>query len=139
MPRIDAKEKVTGDAIYGQDIYLDGMLFARVKRSEYPHARIMGIETARARRLKGVAAIATAEDIPGTNIVKLLDNDQPALVPVGGRIRHVEEPVALVAGPTAWTLVDGLVPRVGPLPEPLPRWIEPGSRSWKVPGHLGLV
>jgi CO/xanthine dehydrogenase Mo-binding subunit len=44
--------------------------------------------------------VATAEDIPGKNTIYLIEEDQPALVPIGGRIRHVDEPVALVAAPS---------------------------------------
>ena len=41
--------------------------------------------------------VVTADDIPGENIVSLIDDDQPVLVPVGGEIRHQAEPVVLVA------------------------------------------
>src|SRR6186713_98321 len=52
-------------------------------------------------RVDGEAKVrGTAEDIPGRNTIYLIEEDQPALVPIGGRIRHVDEPVALVAAPT---------------------------------------
>ena len=41
--------------------------------------------------------MVTADDIPGVNIVSLISDDQPVLVPVGGEIRHREEPVCLLA------------------------------------------
>ena len=37
--------------------------------------------------------VVTADDIPGENVVSLIDDDQPVLVPVGGEIRHQAEPV----------------------------------------------
>ena len=60
--RIDARERVTGKATYSGDIYLAGMLYARVLRSPHPHARIRSIDTSRAAALPGVKAILTHEN-----------------------------------------------------------------------------
>lgn len=57
IPRIDAYERVTGQAQYAADIQLPGMLYARVLRSPHPHARIVGIDTSKAEKLPGVKAI----------------------------------------------------------------------------------
>ena len=59
VPRIDAYERVTGKATYTRDIRLPGMLYARVLRSQYPHARIRSIDTAAAEALPGVRAVVT--------------------------------------------------------------------------------
>lgn len=56
-PRIDALERVTGQARYTEDIQLPGMLFARVLRSPYPHARVRGIDASAAEALPGVRDI----------------------------------------------------------------------------------
>jgi len=48
-PRIDAIERVTGRAMYTRDVHLPGMLYARVLRSQHPHARITAIDVAKAR------------------------------------------------------------------------------------------
>jgi xanthine dehydrogenase molybdenum-binding subunit len=56
-PRIDALERVTGQANYTEDISLPGMLFARVLRSPHPHALVRSIDTSRAEALPGVMAI----------------------------------------------------------------------------------
>jgi xanthine dehydrogenase molybdenum-binding subunit len=55
--RIDAYERVTGQAQYTGDIQLPGMLYARVLRSPHPHAKILSIDTAKAERLPGVKAV----------------------------------------------------------------------------------
>jgi xanthine dehydrogenase molybdenum-binding subunit len=55
--RIDAYERVTGQAQYTGDIQLPGMLYARVLRSPHPHAKILSIDTAKAERLQGVKAV----------------------------------------------------------------------------------
>jgi CO/xanthine dehydrogenase Mo-binding subunit len=56
-PRMDAYERVTGQAQYTGDIQLPGMLYARVLRSPHPHARIVSIDPARAEKLPGVRAV----------------------------------------------------------------------------------
>ena len=56
-PRIDAYERVTGQAQYTGDIQLPGMLYARVLRSPHPHAKIVSIDASKAERLPGVKAV----------------------------------------------------------------------------------
>ena len=56
-PRIDAYERVTGQAQYTGDIQLPGMLYARVLRSPHPHAKIVGIDTSKAEKLPGVKTV----------------------------------------------------------------------------------
>jgi xanthine dehydrogenase molybdenum-binding subunit len=56
-PRIDAYERVTGQAQYTGDLQLPGMLYARVLRSPHPHAKIISIDTSKAEKLPGVKAV----------------------------------------------------------------------------------
>ena len=64
-PRIDAREKVTGTAVYADDIQFgNALLFARIKRSPHPHALIKKIDVTKARELPGVKAIVTGDDFP---------------------------------------------------------------------------
>ena len=95
LPRVDALEKVKGAAVYAGDIYMDGMLFARVKRAEHPHARITSINTSKARRLKGVAAVATAKDIPGEKTFGTVIQDNRPIA--DDRVRYLGDAVAIVA------------------------------------------
>jgi len=60
--RIDTLQRVTGGAKYTNDIYLPGMLYARVLRSPHPHARIRKIDLTKALALPGVKAILTHEN-----------------------------------------------------------------------------
>src|SRR5689334_18432030 len=62
--RHDGVDKVTGRAIYGADVQLPGMLYGRVLRSPYAHARMKSIRTERAAALEGVKAVVTAADLP---------------------------------------------------------------------------
>src|SRR4029079_591804 len=64
LPRVDAKERVTGQAIYPADLALPGMVHAKLLRSPHAHARIARIDTSRAAALKGVLAVVTAADFP---------------------------------------------------------------------------
>jgi 4-hydroxybenzoyl-CoA reductase subunit alpha len=62
VSRIDSMPKVTGETKYSADLYLPGMLYAKVVRSPYAHARILNIDTSRAEKLPGVRAIITGKD-----------------------------------------------------------------------------
>ena len=61
-PRIDGLQRVTGRATYSADVQLPNMLYARVLRSPHPHARILGIDVARALAAPGVKAILTHQN-----------------------------------------------------------------------------
>jgi CO/xanthine dehydrogenase Mo-binding subunit len=64
VPRVDGLAKVTGEAIYTADIYMKGMIHGRILRSPHPHAKILNIDSSRAKRLPGVRAIVTGADTP---------------------------------------------------------------------------
>jgi xanthine dehydrogenase molybdenum-binding subunit len=93
-PRIDAYERVTGQAQYTGDIQLPGMLYARVLRSTVPHAKIISIDTSKAEKLPGVKAIIHQGNtqIPwssGGHTHKRFIFNNP--------VRYVGDPVAAVA------------------------------------------
>src|SRR6188508_3515830 len=94
--RREGPAKLTGEAKYADDLVFPGAWFGATIRSTQPHARLLGIELDDAFDWKRIVVV-TADDIPGENIVSLIDDDQPVLVPVGGEIRHQAEPVALIA------------------------------------------
>jgi len=98
--RPDAVAKVTGEAIYTDDIHFAGMLHARVKRAMVPHAIVHRIDILRAKALPGVAAVLIADDIPGEVNHGLVIYDWPALVGVGERVRYVGDAIAIVAAET---------------------------------------
>ena len=56
-PRVEGEAKVTGRARYSYDVRLPGLLYARVLRSPYPHARVGRVDTARALALPGPAFV----------------------------------------------------------------------------------
>ncbi len=93
LPRVDAEEKVKGSAIYCTDLRVPGMLYGKALRSELAHAKILNIDTAKARRLPGVKAIVTGRDIPYRQ--GLIIRDEPFIA--RERIRYCGEAVAAVA------------------------------------------
>jgi selenium-dependent xanthine dehydrogenase len=98
--RPDAVAKVTGKALYTDDLSFPDMLHARAKRAMVPHAIVKRLDVSKARVLPGVAAVLTAEDIPGDHNHGLVIYDWPAIVGVGERVRYVGDSVAIVAAET---------------------------------------
>ena len=98
--RPDAVEKVTGEAVFTDDLRFDGMLFAAVKRSGVPHAFVRSIDIKKAQAAPGVVAVLTAKDIPGEHYHGLVIHDWPILVGVGERVRYVGDAIAIVAAET---------------------------------------
>jgi CO/xanthine dehydrogenase Mo-binding subunit len=97
--RTDVLEKVLGTTAYGQDFWMEGMLYSGVLRSPHPSARILSIHTTAAERLPGVHAVMTAQDIPGQKLYggpTLLDH--PVLADTV--IRYAGQAIALVAAET---------------------------------------
>jgi len=80
--RVDARDKVTGDALYSGDLTPPNLLFGRVLFSGRPHARMTLIDTSAAEALSGVVAVLTAKDVPA-NEYGLGVNDQPVFVGLG--------------------------------------------------------
>jgi len=117
--RPDAVEKVNGSAIYTDDITFEGMLHARVKRAMAPAARVVKIDTSKAKTLPGVVAILTAADIPGEHNHGIVIYDWPALVGVGEDVRTVGDALAIVAAETrqiATQALDLIEVELEPLP-----------------------
>jgi CO/xanthine dehydrogenase Mo-binding subunit len=99
VPRDDGIARATGRTKFVADLSFPGMLIAAVVRSPYPHARIVSVDVAEAVAVPGVAAICTARDIPGRNVVHVVNDDQPLLA--DGVVRYIGEPVAVVAADSA--------------------------------------
>lgn len=94
VPRVDAHEKVTGAALFADDLQFGpGLLYARIKRSPFPHARITRIDVSQARALPGVKAVVTGEEYPGYIGLYLKDRH----IFCRDRVRYVGDPVAGVA------------------------------------------
>ncbi|PKO06803.1 MAG: aldehyde oxidoreductase [Chloroflexi bacterium HGW-Chloroflexi-3] len=98
--RPDAIAKVTGQAIYSDDIQYEGMLHARVKRAMIPAGILTELDISEALALPGVQAVLTAKDVPNAKTHGLFIKDWPVLVDIGGPIRYVGDAIAVVAADT---------------------------------------
>ncbi len=115
-------EKVTGAAKFTDDFTFPGMLIARTLRAEYPHAKILKIDTAAAKKLPGVHAVLTHEDIPGEKYHGLVNYDWPALAI--DKVRYMGDPVAVVAADTE-EIADTALKLIKVDYEPLPAVTDP--------------
>jgi len=101
VPRKEGREKVTGRAVYVDDLSFPEMLYGVTVRSSVPRGRIRNIHFE-----SGIAwsefTIVTAKDIPGKNCIALLIEDQPCLA--DEFVNHPEEAVVLLAHPDKYLL-----------------------------------
>ena len=95
LPKVDAAAKVTGRAIYADDMLLPRTLHCRILRSPHPHARILAIDTSAARRMPGVQAVITGHDLPVKFGILPVTQDERALE--HEKVRYVGDPIAAVA------------------------------------------
>jgi CO/xanthine dehydrogenase Mo-binding subunit len=121
VPRVEGPDKLTGTALYTDDIVVPGAWFGATVRSAEAHALLVAIEPD-PRFDWSQVVLVTAADIPGENVVSLIDDDQPALA--ADEIRHVAEPVALVAAPDP-ELARAACQHVLVRTEPLPAVLDP--------------
>ena len=95
LPKVDASAKVTGRAIYADDMLPPRTLHCRILRSPHPHARILSIDTSAARRIPGVLAVITGADLPVKFGILPVTQDERALE--HEKVRYVGDPIAAVA------------------------------------------
>lgn len=93
--RPDGHSKVTGTLKYLTDLSFPNMLFGKILRSPYPHARILSIDTEKAEKLAGIHAVLTYKDVPGMNRFGIIIPDQPVFCE--DKVRYVGDAVAAVA------------------------------------------
>lgn len=118
LPRVDGVAKVTGRARYLDDLDVPGVWHGATVRSQVAHGVLEALDRDPAFDWSQVV-VATAADIPGANVVRLIEDDQIALVPIGGRVMHVDEALAVVAAPTralARAAAQAVKPRIRVLP-----------------------
>jgi CO/xanthine dehydrogenase Mo-binding subunit len=101
VQRVDARAKVTGEALYPGDISMPRQAYMKILFAQRPHAIIKKIDTTKAENLHGVLAVFTAKDVP-VNEYGLIMPDQPVLCgpgsekPYADRVRWIGDQIALV-------------------------------------------
>jgi len=121
IPRLDTLSQVTGDLKYAGDLSFPRMLYARILRSRYPHARIINIDTREAENMPGVMAAATGKDFV-RNAFGPTFQDQPVLAV--DKVRHMGDGVAAVAAVTPQIAAEALE-KIKVEYEPLPEVFDP--------------
>ena len=99
IPRNDGRAKATGAAMFTDDMKLPGMLHGALLRSPVAHARIAAIDTTRAKRLPGVKAVITGQDIPRVPFGnwRLFPSTQDEYALAVEKVRFIGDEVAAVA------------------------------------------
>ncbi len=105
VKRADSPERLTGAVRYTGDLFLPGLLYARLVRSPHAAARVVSINTAPALELPGVALVLTATDLPVRNLREAIDNR--TILVAHERVTYVGQPVAVVLGETEAAAEDG--------------------------------
>ncbi len=101
----DAVSLVTGQPVYTEDIAPKDCLVVKVLRSPHAHALVKQVRTDTAKKVPGIAAVVTADDVPKTRFA-IAGQTYPELSPydrliLDPHIRYAGDPVAIVAGETA--------------------------------------
>lgn len=95
--RVDAHSKVTGQALYPQDIYLDNMVYAKTLRSKKPHAKIK-VDVSQAEKIEGVLKVFTYKDVPNENIHGVVLRDHEVFA--SEKVIRIGEPIAFIVAET---------------------------------------
>ncbi|MBQ11259.1 MAG: hypothetical protein CMJ45_06910 [Planctomyces sp.] len=104
--RVDAMEKVTGQATYASDVYLPGMLMCKLLTSTRSHARIVRIDISEALELPGVRAIITGKDFPDVHFGSGSVKDRRIMAT--DEVFYVGDPVAAVAADDEMTASEAI-------------------------------
>jgi CO/xanthine dehydrogenase Mo-binding subunit len=119
--RPDGKEKVTGGGRYTADLSVAGQLHARFRYADHTRARIVSIDTSRARALPGVLAVLTHEDVPDVLYGQLVKDRR---LFAKDEVRYEADVVAAVAAMTpeiareAVALIDVVYEPLSPVSDP---------------------
>ncbi len=106
LPKVDAWDKCVGRTLFADDLALPRMLIGKILRSPHPHALIRRIDPSRARRMPGVHAVITGDDLPITFGILPVSQDEEALC--RQKVRFIGDPVAAVAASDEWIAEEAL-------------------------------
>lgn len=135
--RYDAALKVSGSATFGTDVRLPNLLYGKILRSTYAHARILKLDVSRAESLPGVRAVVTARDLPPI-VYGFAVRDQTVLPTE--RVIYCGQPVCALAAETA-EIAERALKEVQVEYEQLPNvlTVEEAMKDESTPIHPGVV
>ncbi len=96
VPKLDARIRATGEAVFGQDVVLPNMLHGAILRAKYPAAKILSVDVAKALALPGVLCVITADDVETDRLSFV--RDHPVLKK--GEVNCIRDEIAAVAAKT---------------------------------------
>jgi len=99
-PKYMAYETAIGKRNFVDDLFFEDMLFAALKFSDHPKAKILKIDSTKAEQLKGVQRVFTAKDIPGECKVGLIEQDWSVMVGIGETTHYIGDVIAGVVADT---------------------------------------
>jgi len=122
-PRLDAISKVTGQAKYCDDIFVEGALYGAILRSPHAHANILHVDTTKAKKLPGVAIVVTAADTPKKRYGHFIQDEYLLAT---DKVRFIGDEVAAVAAVDQETAEEALE-MIEVVYEKLPEYMEPSE------------
>ena len=99
-PKYQACQTAIGERDFVDDLFFDGMLFAALKFSDHPSAKVLKINIKEAQDLPGVIHVFTAKDIPGEHKVGLIFQDWPVMIDEGETTHYIGDVIAGVVAET---------------------------------------
>ena len=94
VPDKEGAEKVQGQLVFADDMYMEGMLYGKVLWTAHPHAEILSMDISRAAVMPGVVRVITARDVPGRKTFGMMVPDQPVLCDT--KVRFMGDALAVV-------------------------------------------
>ena len=94
VERVDGPEMLLGQALYGPDVRLPGMLWGKILRSPVPHAKILRIDVEKAKKYPGVKRVIYAQDVPSRLYGYAIEDEHIFAI---DKVHYVGQPVAAVA------------------------------------------
>ncbi|HMF91665.1 MAG TPA: xanthine dehydrogenase family protein molybdopterin-binding subunit [Candidatus Angelobacter sp.] len=99
MSRVDGPDKVSGRAKYTYDVHRPGMLYGKVVRCPYPHAKVVSVDISAAEKMPGVKAVHIIQDVgseinwAGDDIVVVAAVDEPSAADAARAVKVEYEPL----------------------------------------------
>ena len=93
-PKYDSYNTALGKRPFVDDLFIEGMLFAALKFSDYPKAKVLKINTSEAEKISGVHRIFTAKDIPAEKIIGLIYKDWHVMIEEGVTTHYIGDVIA---------------------------------------------
>jgi CO/xanthine dehydrogenase Mo-binding subunit len=121
VPEIRSFEKISGEAQFSDDLLFSNILYAKILRSPFAHAKIKSIDITEAVRMTGVALVLTGENTDKISYIAQKPDMYPLAV---GKVRYVGDAVAAVAAETE-EIAREAVSRIRVVYEPLPLLLDP--------------